>query len=74
MFKLIAFNYTVLLNGYSQWLNIRGGVFHRDIGSIVSVILAFSHKHMPLKNYKTNMLSLCSLYIILKILSEIIAI
>ncbi len=25
MFKLIAFNYTVLLNGYSQWLNIGGG-------------------------------------------------
>ncbi len=25
MLKLIAFNYNVMLNGYSQWLNIRGG-------------------------------------------------
>ncbi len=24
MLKLIAVNYTVMLNGYSQWLNIKG--------------------------------------------------
>ncbi len=24
MFKLIALSYTVILNGYSQWLNIKG--------------------------------------------------
>ncbi len=24
MLKLIALNYTVMLNGYSQWLNIKG--------------------------------------------------
>ncbi len=36
MFKLIALNYTVMLNGYSQWLNIRGKKeqFPRDISSI----------------------------------------
>ncbi len=35
MFKLIAVNYTVMLNGYSQWLNIKGEkLFYRDISSI----------------------------------------
>ncbi len=36
MFKLTALNYTVLLNGYSKWLNIRGKKekFPRDISSI----------------------------------------
>ncbi len=34
MLKLIAVNYTVMLNGYSQWLNIKGEKqFHRDISS-----------------------------------------
>ncbi len=27
MLKLIALNYNVKLNGYSQWLNIRGNIF-----------------------------------------------
>ncbi len=31
MLKLIAVNYTVMLNGYSQWLNIKGKkLFYRD--------------------------------------------
>ncbi len=48
---LIAFNYTVMLNGYSQWLNIkRKKLFHRDI--LISVMLAFNHKKMPLKKSK----------------------
>ncbi len=35
MLKLIALNYTVMLNGYSQWLNIKGGkLCYRDISSI----------------------------------------
>ncbi len=35
MLKLIAVNYTVMLNGYSQWLNIKGEkLFYRDISSI----------------------------------------
>ncbi len=35
MFKLIALNYTVMLNGYSQWLDIKGKkTFFRDISSI----------------------------------------
>ncbi len=34
MLKLIALNYTVMLNGYVQWLNIRGKKqFPRDISS-----------------------------------------
>ncbi len=35
MFKLIALSYTVMLNGYSQWLNIKAKKrFYRDISSI----------------------------------------
>ncbi len=34
MLKLIAVNYTVMLNGYSQWLNIKGKNIYRDISSI----------------------------------------
>ncbi len=34
MLKLIALNYTVMLNGYSQWLNIREKKIPRDISSI----------------------------------------
>ncbi len=30
MLKLIAVNYTLMLNGYSQWLKL----FYRDISSI----------------------------------------
>ncbi len=36
MLKLIALNYTVMLNGYSQLLNIKEEkLFYRDISSIV---------------------------------------
>ncbi len=35
MLKLIAVNYTLMLNDYSQWLNIKGEKqFYRDICSI----------------------------------------
>ncbi len=35
MLKLIALNYNVKLNGYSQWLNIKGEkLFYRDISGI----------------------------------------
>ncbi len=35
MLKLIALNYTVMLNDFNQWLNIRGkNLFHRDISII----------------------------------------
>ncbi len=33
MLKLIALNYTVMLNGYSQWLNM-GEEFYQEISSI----------------------------------------
>ncbi len=36
MFKLIALNYTVMLN--SQWLNIKGKK------TLISVMLAYNHK------------------------------
>ncbi len=36
MLKLIALNYTVMLNGYSQWLNIKEDFFYRDI--LISVM------------------------------------
>ncbi len=64
MLKLIALNYTVMLNGYRQWLNIRGeNNFIETLVVLVSVILAFSHKKTNIK----NMLSLRCLYINLKI-------
>ncbi len=44
--------------------------FHRD----VSVILAFSHKRDATKQILQKLLSLCCLYINLKIACEIIAI
>ncbi len=52
MLNLTALNYTAMLNGYSQLLSIGGGgVGHTDISNIVSVIIAFSHKKMPLFKY-----------------------
>ncbi len=52
MLKLIAVNYTVMLNGYSQWLNIKGGNnFIETSVVLISVMLAFNHKKMPLKKY-----------------------
>ncbi len=44
MLKLLALNYNVMLNGYSQWLNIRGHFLEGNQYQLVSVILAFSHK------------------------------
>ncbi len=75
MLKLIAVNYTVILNGYIQWLNIKGeNNFIETSVVLISVMLAFNHKKVPLKKYK-NILSLCCLYIVhLKIECEIIAI
>ncbi len=50
MLKLIALNYTVMLNGYSQWLNIREkNNFIETSVLLVSVILAFSHKKVAIK-------------------------
>ncbi len=62
MLKLIAFNYTVMPNSYSQWLNIKGRkIIYRDVEII---------KKMPLKKYKKNYL----LFVHLKIECQIIAI
>ncbi len=71
MLKLIAVNYTVMLNGYSQWLNIKGKKV-----VLISVMLAFNHKKVyKIYLYKKNILSLCCLYIVhLKIECEILAI
>ncbi len=52
MLKLIALNYTVLLNGYIQWLNIKKRKkIPRDI-SIGSRITPSVIKKMPLNKYK----------------------
>ncbi len=62
MLKLIAVNYTVMLNGYTQWLNIKGEKqFHRDI----IYIYAFSRRFYPKR------LTLHSSYNFLKILSAL---
>ncbi len=75
MLKLISLNYTVMLNGYSQWLNIRGkNYFIETLVVLVSVILAYNQKKMPLNKQTKNTLSLCCLYINLKIEYTIIAI
>ncbi len=37
MLKLIALNYTVMLNGYSQWINIRVKKIPRASVVLVSV-------------------------------------
>ncbi len=53
MLKLIALNYTVMLNGYSQWLNIKGEKqFYRDISSIDISDAGLHHKKDALKKYK----------------------
>ncbi len=49
MLKLIALNYTVMLNGYSQWLNIRKKKNPRASVVLVSVILVLSHKKDAIK-------------------------
>ncbi len=47
MLKLIALNYTAMMNGYSQWLNIKGKDFF--IETLISVMLAFNHKKDAIK-------------------------
>ncbi len=51
MLKLIAVNYTVILNGYSQWLNIKGkkNNFIETSVVLISVMLAFNHKTYAIK-------------------------
>ncbi len=73
MLKLIALSYTVMLNGYSQLLNIKPKKNYFIETSVVSisVMLAFNRKKDAIK----NILSLCCLYIVhLKIECEIIPI
>ncbi len=53
MLKLIALIYTVMLNGYNQWLNIKKKKDQFPIETsvvLLSVILAFIEK-MPLDKY-----------------------
>ncbi len=50
MLKLIAVDYTVMLNGYSQWLNIKGkNNFIETSVVLISVMLAFNHKKDAIK-------------------------
>ncbi len=51
MLKLISLNYTVMLNGYSQWLNIKGkkNNFIETLVVLISVMLAFNHKKDAIK-------------------------
>ncbi len=61
MLKLIALNYTVMLNGYSQWLNIKGTSV-----VLISVMLAFNHKKDAIKEILLKIYCLyvvCTLYI-----------
>ncbi len=73
MLKLIALNYTVMLNGFSQWLNIKGKNYFIETSVVLISGMPSIIKKMPLKKYK-NILYLCCLYINLKIECEIIAI
>ncbi len=50
MLKSIALNSTVMLNGHSQWLNIRGGNYFIETSVVlISVMLAFNHKKDAIK-------------------------
>ncbi len=52
---MIALNYTAMLNGYSQWLNMKEKkILYRDISEVlISVMLHFNHKKkIPLRNIK----------------------
>ncbi len=44
MLKLLALSYTVMLNGYNQWLNMGGG-FYREIKVTLkyTVFMLFVH-------------------------------
>ncbi len=48
MLKLVALNYTVMLNDYSQGLNSREKILEKSV-VLVSVILAFSHNKDAIK-------------------------
>ncbi len=48
MLELIALNYTVMLSGYSPWLNIKGKNNFIET-SVISVMLAFNHKKHAIK-------------------------
>ncbi len=51
MLKLIALNYTVMLN--SQWLNIQGKIYFIETSVVlISVMLPSIKRNMPLKKYK----------------------
>ncbi len=57
MLKLIAVNYTVMLNGYSQWLNIKGkNNFIATSVVLISVMPAFNHKKDAIKENTVFML------------------
>ncbi len=75
MLKLIAVNYTVMLNGYSQWLNIKGEFFFIETSVVlISVMLTFNHKKDAIKEI-LKIYCLCCFYIVhLKIECEIIVI
>ncbi len=61
MLKLIAVNYTVILNGYSQWLNIKGENNFIDTSVVlISVMLAFNHKKDAIK----EILKIYCLYVV----------
>ncbi len=61
MLKLIAVNYTVMLNGYSQWLNIKGkNIFIETSVVLISVMLAFNHKKDAIK----EILKIYCLYVV----------
>ncbi len=61
MLKLIAVNYTVMLNGYSQWLNIKGkNNFIETSVVLISVMLAFNRKKDAIK----EILKIYCLYVV----------
>ncbi len=45
MLKLLALSYTVMLNGYNQWLNMGGGQIYREIKVTLkyTVFMLFVH-------------------------------
>ncbi len=60
MLRLTALNYTVMLNGYSQWLNIKKNNFLETSVVSVSLILTFSHK----KDAIEQVLKIYCLYVV----------
>ncbi len=61
MLKLIAVNYTVMLNGYSQWLNIKGKNYFIETSVVlISVMLAINHKTDAIK----EILKIYCLYVV----------